>query len=57
MGAHKMEAYNAFEYLKNNKYEVLTIHRKYKHKNQTIEEFVQRNCDFQCFERNNASLM
>ena len=52
MGVHKTEKCNLFGCLKRNKHKVLTILRKHEHKNQTIEEFIKVNCNFQCFERN-----
>ena len=52
VGFHKMEKCTLFGHLKRNKCKVLTMLRKHKHENQTFEEFIKGNFDFQCFERN-----
>ena len=53
MKVHKPEGLNMFKYLKRKKYEVLTILRKRKHKNRTIEEFIEGSCNFQHYHRHN----
>ena len=52
MGVNKADEFYLFGCLKRNKYEVLTILRKHKHKNSTISEFMKRIFNFQNFERN-----
>ena len=53
IGFHKTDKFDLFGYLKGNKCEFLTILRKHKHKNNTIEEFIKGSCNFQCFHRHN----
>ena len=49
MEVHKTKKHDIFKHLKRSKCEVLTILRKHKHKNRTIEEFIKEICNFQCF--------
>ena len=53
MVAHKTDKFYLFGCLKRNKYKVLTLLLKRKHKNTTISEFIKGICNFQHFEINN----
>ena len=57
MAVHKTDEFDLFGCLKRNKCEVLTILRKHKHKNTTINKFIKGICNFQCFERNDVLLL